>query len=78
MSKWHKKTVQLNEMERKLVPLVSASIVAIKNFADGKALTVLFLDLRDRLDVIELINNHQYVKDKGGGAKASWILIKKR
>ena len=78
MSKWHEETIQLTESEQKFVPLVSSSIVAINGFADGKALPVLFLDLRERQDVIELINNHQYVGDKGGEAVAAWILDKKK
>jgi hypothetical protein len=78
MSKWREETIQLNEMEQKFVPLVSSSIVAINGFADGKALPVLFLDLRERPDVIELINNHQYVKDKGGEATAAWILDQRK
>ncbi len=78
MSKWREEIIQLNELEQNFVSLVSTSIVAINGFADGKALPVLFLDLKERKDVIELINNHQYVGDKGGEAIATWIMDKKK
>lgn len=74
MSKWREETIQLKTIEKNFVPLVSSSIVAINGFAEGKSLPVLFLDLTNRQDVIELIDNHQYIDEKNGQVIGKWIV----
>lgn len=73
MSKWREEKIQLNGMERNFVPLVSSSLIAQKGFAEGKMLPVMFLDLKERQDVIELIDNHRYLDGKNGECIGSWI-----